>query len=125
MTGDLAELRHALIANWTRLLLELLGTPSHKGARQWRWNRRGSLSAVVAGPKAGRWFDHEAGTGGGPFEIIIRVRGGDWRSAADWARGWLGLTAFVPSRRPPALPPPANDLQPDPAVTLRRRRRNA
>lgn len=119
MTGDLAELRHALIANWTRLLLELLGTPSRKGARQWRWNRRGSLSAVIAGPKAGRWFDHEAGTGGGPFEIIIRERGGDWRSAADWARGWLGLASLLPDRRPPALPPPANDLQPDPAVTRR------
>lgn len=96
---DLRELRIALLANWPSLLTELLGKPSRRAARQWRWNRRGSLSAVVSGPKAGTWFDHEAGSGGGPFELIARERGGDWRDAADWARGWLGLPAFGSGRK--------------------------
>lgn len=98
--SDLRELRRALISHWPALLRELLGAPTRRSARQWRWNRRGSLSAVVGGPKAGTWFDHEAGTGGGPLELIARERGGDWRDAADWARRWLGLPAWErPHRR--------------------------
>ncbi len=98
--SDLHELRRALISHWPALLRELLGEPTRRTARQWRWNRRGSLSAVVGGPKAGTWFDHEAGTGGGPLELIARERGGDWRDAADWARCWLGLPAWErPHRR--------------------------
>lgn len=104
MTGDLRELRLALIGSWQSLLLELLSKPARRTARQWRWNRRGSLSAVVSGAKAGTWFDHEAGTGGGPLELIVRERGGDWRDAADWARGWLGLPAWTPTRHEAATP---------------------
>jgi putative DNA primase/helicase len=95
---DLHELRLALIANWPSLLTELLDKPTRRTARQWRWNRRGSLSAVVSGTKLGTWFDHEAGTGGGPLELIARERGGDWRDAADWARRWLGMPAWEAAR---------------------------
>ena len=96
MSNDLRALRLDLIGNWQSLLLDLLGKPSRRTARQWRWNRRGSLSAVMSGPKAGTWFDHEAGCGGGPLELIVRVHGGDWRDAADWARAWLGLPRWEP-----------------------------
>ena len=85
MAQDIQELRHALIASWPSLLEELLSKPSRRTARQWRWNRRGSVSAVVHGAKAGTWFDHATGCGGGPLELIARERGGDWRVAADWA----------------------------------------
>ncbi len=97
--NDLRELRLALISHWPALLRDLLGEPTRRTARQWRWNRRGSLSAVVSGPKAGTWFDHEAGTGGGPLELIARVRGADWREAADWARRWLGMPAWERAQR--------------------------
>jgi putative DNA primase/helicase len=93
-SSDLRELRLALIASWPALLTELLGKPARRTARQWRWNRRGSFSAVMTGAKAGTWFDHETSTGGGPFELIARQRGGDWRDAADWARCWLGMPAW-------------------------------
>jgi putative DNA primase/helicase len=118
MGRDLEELRHALITSWPSLLEELLGKPSRRTARQWRWNRQGSLSAVVTGAKTGTWFDHAAGSGGGPFELIARERGGDWRDAADWARAWLGLPAWAPAERGPTpvpdivLEPPANDVDP-------------
>ena len=118
MSRDLEELRKALIASWPALLQDLLGKPSRRTARQWRWNRRGSLSAVMGGAKIGTWFDHAAGSGGGPFELIVRERGGDWRDAADWARTWLGLPAWAPTERAPApvleivLAPPANDVDP-------------
>ena len=92
--ADLRELRLALIANWPSLLTELLGKPSRRAAQHWRWNRRGSFSAVISGAKAGTWYDHERGIGGGPLEFIARERGGDWRDAADWARNWLGMPAW-------------------------------
>jgi putative DNA primase/helicase len=116
MSHDLENLRRALIASWPSLLEELLGKPSRRTARQWRWNRRGSVSAVMGGAKVGTWFDHAAGSGGGPFELIARERGGDWRVAADWARTWLGLPAWTPMGRPPTpflevVPaPPTNDV---------------
>jgi putative DNA primase/helicase len=117
---DLRELRLALIANWPALLRELLGKPTRRTARQWRWNRRGSLSAVMSGAKAGTWFDHEAGRGGGPFEIITRQRGGDWRDAADWGRAWLGMPAWEPARRAIVLAPAGDAVtsaaEPDPAA---------
>ena len=52
-TSDLREVRLALIGNWSSLLIELLGKPQRHTARQWRWNRHGSLSAVVSGAKLG------------------------------------------------------------------------
>ncbi|MGE0418963.1 MAG: toprim domain-containing protein [Acetobacteraceae bacterium] len=120
MTNDLGLIRQALIDDWQHLLLDLLGAPTRKGSRQWRWNRRGSLSAEIAGAKMGQWYDHEAGLGGGPFELIARVRGGDWRTAADWARAWVGQGSR--RDRPPSLRPrPANDPLRD-AMLLRRAR---
>jgi putative DNA primase/helicase len=115
--NDLRELRLALIGNWPGLLHDLLGKPARCSARQWRWNRRGSLSAVMSGPKAGTWFDHEAGTGGGPFELIARERGGDWRDAADWARSWLGLPAWDTVQRQPQAMPPTDIVACDPHAT--------
>ncbi|MCQ4162163.1 toprim domain-containing protein [Roseomonas sp. GC11] len=112
LCADLRELRLALIANWPALLTAMLGQPSRRSARHWRWNRRGSFSAVITGAKAGTWFDHEAGIGGGPLEFIARERGGDWRDAADWARHWLGMPAWerrgraVAATPAQAAPPP-------------------
>lgn len=97
--NDLRELRLALISNWPALLRDLLGEPTRRTARQWRWNRRGSFSAVVGGPKTGTWFDHESACGGGALELISRMRGGDWREAADWARRWLGMPAWEQANR--------------------------
>ena len=97
-TSGLREVRLALIGNWSSLLIELLGKPQRRTARQWRWNRHGSLSAVVSGAKLGTWFDHERGIGGGPLELIAREQNSDWRGAADWARRWLGMPQWQPSR---------------------------
>lgn len=127
--SDLRELRLALIANWTSLLTELLGKPARRTAGQWRWNRRGSLSAVVSGTKVGTWFDHERGIGGGPLELIARERGGDWRDAADWARRWLGMPDWPPPGQRPDAPAPAvitaidSASTPDPAAAWEAQRR--
>ena len=47
------------------LAVELMGKPTFRTGDEWRWGRKGSLSVVIAGARAGMWFDHEAGEGGG------------------------------------------------------------
>jgi len=61
----------------------LLGEPSsrHPGGRQWRYGTHGSLSIDL---RNNVYYDHEAGQGGGVFDLIVRVRGGDYRDAAEW-----------------------------------------
>ena len=133
MTTDLRALRLALIDNWKSLLLDLLGKPSRRAAGAWRWNRRGSVSVVVSGRKTGTWFDHEAGIGGGPLELIARIRGGDWRDAADWARAWLGLPRWERQQNvqpaqadaDPIILTAANDAAPDPEADRRAMARRA
>jgi len=36
---------------------------------------------ATAGPKAGLWFDHEAGAGGDMLALIMRERRGGFRDA--------------------------------------------
>jgi hypothetical protein len=49
--------------------LRLLGEPAQKHGREWRYGSRGSLAIDIVN---GRWFDHEANTGGGVFDLIKR-----------------------------------------------------
>jgi hypothetical protein len=49
--------------------LRLLGEPAQKHGCEWRYGNRGSLSIDLA---KGHWFDHEANTGGGVFDLIKR-----------------------------------------------------
>ena len=49
--------------------LRLLGEPAQKHGHEWRYGSRGSLSIDLA---KGHWFDHEANTGGGVFDLIKR-----------------------------------------------------
>ena len=53
----------------------------------------------MSGQKAGQWFDHEAGQGGGPLKLISRVNGCTPPQARKWAEEWLG-DAATPHRRP-------------------------
>ena len=49
--------------------LRLLGEPTQKQGHEWRYGSRGSLAIDILN---GRWFDHEANTGGGVFDLIKR-----------------------------------------------------
>ena len=49
-----AELR----ARVPELVVELLGKPTFHAGQEWRWGRKGSLSVVVGGARAGMWFDY-------------------------------------------------------------------
>ncbi len=84
------------------IVVELLGQPTARSRDEWRWGRKGSLVVVVAGAKAGMWFDHEAGTGGGLVDLVARTRGLSRREALDWTADRVGLAGDVVPRRKPA-----------------------
>ena len=71
--------------------------------KEMRWGSKGSLSLVIAGPKAGCWFDHELGRGGDILEFIRCERGCSFGEALDFAGAFVSeLTprvAHQPRRR--------------------------
>jgi len=93
-----AELR----ARAPEIAAELLGKPSSRSGREWRWGRKGSLAVVIAGARTGMWFDHEAGTGGGLVELVARTRGLSRREALDWTADRIGMAGDVGRLRQPA-----------------------
>jgi putative DNA primase/helicase len=84
-----AELR----ARVPDLAVELLGQPTFRTGQEWRWGRKGSLSVVIAGPRAGMWFDHEAGKGGGFVDLVGRDLGMARSDANDWIADRIGMGA--------------------------------
>jgi putative DNA primase/helicase len=55
-----------------KIAQHVLGEPNKELStfRQWRFGSHGSVAVEIAGPGRGRWFDHEAGIGGGPWELL-------------------------------------------------------
>jgi putative DNA primase/helicase len=109
-----AELR----ARTPEIAAELLGNPTFRAGQEWRWGRKGSLSVVIGGARAGMWFDHEAGDGGGLVDLVAREKGFSRTDALDWTADRIGMagTFEVSERRhnptrprptPPILPPGA------------------
>ena len=104
-TDPADDLRGRLTDNIEALAEFLLGAPNRAGSnrRTPRWGAKGSLALELTGRKRGAWFDHEAGQGGGPLELIQHRRGGSQAEAFAWARDWLGDPAVV--QRPPQRGP--------------------
>ena len=95
-----AELR----ARLPELVVELLGKPTFRAGQEWRWGRKGSLSVVVGGARAGMWFDHEEGRGGWFSDLVGR----DLGMAREDADGWIADRIGMDARHRPA--PAASDL---------------
>jgi hypothetical protein len=71
----------------------LLGEPNGEMSKhsQLRFGSNGSVSVEITGPKRGQWYDHELGTGGGPWDFL-RVKGGMGDGqAVNWLRSELGI----------------------------------
>jgi len=92
-----AELR----ARVPELAVELLGKPTFRAGQEWRWGRKGSLSVVVGGARAGMWFDHEEGRGGWFSDLVGRDLGMAREDATDWIADRIGMASLPrPIRRP-------------------------
>ncbi|ADZ72181.1 toprim domain-containing protein [Polymorphum gilvum] len=95
-----AELR----ARVPELAVELLGKPTFRAGQEWRWGRKGSLSVVISGARAGMWFDHEEGRGGWFSDLVGRDLGMAREDATDWIADRIGMAALPRPTRQPSTP---------------------
>jgi putative DNA primase/helicase len=95
---DLASIRGAAVSRAADLAISLLGEPNRamSSRRELRFGRCGSLSVVIAGPKAGVWHDHETGAGGDLIGLIMRERNAGFREAAQYAEQFIGTASQDP-----------------------------
>jgi putative DNA primase/helicase len=102
-----AELR----ARVPELAVELLGKPTFRAGQEWCWGRKGSLSVVVGGARAGMWFHHEEGRGGWFSDLVGRDLGMAREDATGWIADRIAMAAQPrPARQRPApRAMPAND----------------
>jgi hypothetical protein len=72
---------------------KLLGEPNRELSTrdQLRYGHRGSLAIEIAGRERGQWYDHEAGVGGGPWELLREKLGLDPRQSFEWLERELGI----------------------------------
>jgi hypothetical protein len=113
-------IRAALADRATEVATALLGKPNHRlsSKQELRFGGRGSLAVVIAGKKAGSWYDHEKGVGGNLFTLIRRTVGGDFVEALDYMASIIGYEPTRPISRKSAY-------HPDPKEDRCRNRRRA
>ena len=72
----------------------LLGEPSNRSAREWRWRNKGSFRLKL---DTGTWSDFEAGEGGGVLTLVMREERLDKAGALAWLESQGFLSS--PSKR--------------------------
>ena len=74
----------------------LLGDPSGRSSREWRWGRKGSFRLRI---DTGTWNDFEAGEGGGVLTLVMREERLDKAGALEWLeqQGFLRNQDRIPS----------------------------
>jgi putative DNA primase/helicase len=89
---DLPALRAALVSHAAGVALAVLGQPNQalSSRRELRFGNKGSLAVVVAGEKAGLWYDYKSGRGGNLFDLLLRTRSGDFAKAISFAKNVVG-----------------------------------
>lgn len=104
--ASVADLAARVNYRMADLAQALLGdpNPAHTTKTQLRYGSKGSLAVEVAGPRAGRWYDHEAGVGGDGLELIKHHKGLPDAEARRWARDWLGDIQHRPTPSSTQLP---------------------
>lgn len=93
------EISIALAAQADRLGLELLGKPTVRGQREWRWGRKGGIKLTRTARFRGWFYDHAEGRPYPPISMIARERGLSRDEAARWAAveflGWPDISGKV------------------------------
>jgi hypothetical protein len=112
VTGTIADLNAELEPNIAAIAVELLGEPTERSGRTWRWGRKGSLAVVVDGSKRGAWCDHEAGVGGDPVGLVAHARRCPMAQAIEWARSRSGDARPERILRPATPRPAASTVSP-------------
>ena len=112
---SISEIARALANRAEDISVALLGEPTSKSRKEYRWGKRGSLWLSRSGARRGRWYDHERGVGGDLLDLIAREHGvqlGDAIRIAE--RDHLGnetIRQRVPKWTPASAPAATDDVE--------------
>lgn len=73
----------------------LLGEPSHKTAKEWRYGSKGSLAVVVSGARQGMYSNFETGSSGNAVQLVADELKLSRQEAFKWSANFIGLSNFV------------------------------
>jgi hypothetical protein len=92
---EIATLRSVLADRARELYPMVLGQPNRaiSNRRELRFNRKGSLSVQLAGPKVGLWYDHENNCGGDFLSLLMQDRNLNFPDAVKLAAEMIGHAA--------------------------------
>lgn len=98
--ASVADLAARINKRMADLARSLMGDPNlgYSTKCQLRYGTKGSVAIEIAGPRAGRWYDHEAGVGGDGLELIRHHKGLSDVEARRWARDWIGDIQHRPTQ---------------------------
>jgi len=87
------ELRHHLKFKSEIVARDLLGEPNKRlsNGRELRYGEHGKIAVRISGEKAGMWHDFSSDKGGDLFDLVQHVRGGEFKTAAEYLRGIVGM----------------------------------
>jgi Ti-type conjugative transfer relaxase TraA len=87
------NLRQEIKWNAERIALNLLGEPNKRlsDGKQLRFGEQGGVAVMISGEKRGNWYDFEKGTGGDLFDLVRDAKACDFKEAADYLRGVVGI----------------------------------
>ena len=87
------ELRHHLKFKSEIVARDLLGEPNKRlsNGRELRYGEHGKIAVAICGEKAGYWHDFSSDKGGDLFDLVQHVRGGEFKTAAEYLRGVVGM----------------------------------
>ena len=104
--ASVADLAARVNKRMADLAQSLMGDPNpgYSTKYQLRYGTKGSVAIEIAGPRAGRWYDHEAGVGGDGLELIRHHKGLSDAEARRWARDWIGEIQHRPTQTVAAAP---------------------
>ena len=87
------ELRNHLRFKSEIVARDLLGEPNKRlsNGRELRYGEHGKIAVRISGEKAGMWHDFSSDKGGDLFDLVQHVRGGEFKTAAEYLRGVVGM----------------------------------
>jgi Ti-type conjugative transfer relaxase TraA len=79
---------------------DLLGEPNKRlsNGRELRYGEHGKIVVRISGDKAGMWHDFSESKGGDLFSLVQHVRGGEFKDAAEYLRGVVGMESTTSLR---------------------------
>jgi len=79
---------------------DLLGEPNKRlsNGRELRYGEHGKIVVRISGDKAGMWHDFSESKGGDLFSLVTHVRGGEFKEAAEYLRGVVGMKSTTSLR---------------------------